>query len=306
MLLNPLTAPTTARGPAPTASREPTPGLLPGVAGPGPAQALPSPPAPPVPRSRAGAAMARVAALMRHNATLLLREPGPLLSRLIMPIVLITLMRPLYLDALAREGRQAGTAQVVTGMLVMFSLLALSIVGSAILTERSWHTWDRLRATPVGRAEMLFGKVMPSFTVLLLQQAVVLGFGMAAFGLRVPDPGLVALAVLAWGLCLLGIGATLGAVLRSQSELNVCYDVGGVALTALGGGLVPLSALPGWAHAVAPASPGYWAMSALRSALDGSTAATLRASAVLLLIAAATITLACWRINRGWTRSKHM
>jgi ABC-2 type transport system permease protein len=271
--------------------------LLNPVTVPSPAPAAPAP---------ARAAMARVGMLMRHNATLLLREPGPLLSRLIMPIVLITLMRPLYLGALAREGRQAGTAQVVTGMLVMFSLLALSVVGTAILTERSWHTWDRLRATPAGRAELLFGKVTPSFALLLLQQALVLGFGAAAFGLRVPDPGLVGLAVLSWGLCLLGIGATLGAVLRSQSELNVCYDVGGVALTALGGGLVPLSALPGWAHAAAPASPGYWAMSALRSALDGNAAATLRASAVLLAIAAATITLACWRINHGWTRSKHM
>lgn len=29
-----------------------------------------------------------------------------------------------------------------------FSLLALSVVGTGILTERSWRTWDRLRATP--------------------------------------------------------------------------------------------------------------------------------------------------------------
>jgi len=310
-LVNPLATPTADTplvNPLATLAAEASQ-LTPAPSRANPATSAQVPPPPGVastPLTSASAAMARVAALMRHNTTLLLREPGPLLSRLIMPIVLITLLRPLYLDALAREGRQAGTAQVVTGMLVMFSLLALSVVGTAILTERSWHTWDRLRATPAGRAELLFGKVTPSFVMLLVQQGVVLGFGAAAFGLRVPDPGLVAVAVLAWGLCLLGIGATLGAVLRSQSELNVCYDVGGLALTALGGGLVPLSVLPGWAHRAAPASPGYWAMSALRSALDGSPAATLRASAVLLAIAAATITLACWRINQGWTRSKLM
>ena len=38
----------------------------------------------------------------------------------------------------ARYGVQAGTHQVVTGMLVMFSLLTLSVVGTAILTERPW------------------------------------------------------------------------------------------------------------------------------------------------------------------------
>jgi ABC-2 type transport system permease protein len=258
----------------------------------------------PPPVSRLRAAATRLAVLTRHNAMLLLREPGPLLSRLIMPLVLITLMRPLYLQALARYGTQAGTAQVVTGMLVMFSLLALSIVGTTILAERSWRTWDRLRATPAAAAELITGKVIPAFGVLLAQQAVVLTFGWLAFGLRIASPALLAVAVASWGLALLGIGAALGAAVRSQSELAVCYDIGGVALTALAGGLVPLAALPGWARAAAPASPGYWALSALRSAIDGNAAGTLRACGVLLAVAAAAGAVACWRIGRGWARSR--
>ncbi len=75
-------------------------------------------------------------------------------------------------------------------------------------------------------------------------------------------------------------------------------------LTALGGALVPLAVLPGWAQAAAPASPGYWAMSALRAALRGEAAPTLRAAAILLAVAAVTAGLAAWRISRGWTRSK--
>jgi len=246
----------------------------------------------------------RLAALIRHNATLLLREPGPLLSRLIMPLVLITLMRPLYLQALAKYGHQAGTTQVVTGMLVMFSLLALSIVGTTILSERSWHTWDRLRATSATSTELFVGKVIPAFGVLLAQQGVVLTFGALAFGLDVTTPGLLAVAVACWGLAVLGIGAALGAIVRSQSELAVCYDIGGVALTALAGGLVPLTELPGWARAIAPASPGYWALSALRSAIDDHPATMLRACGVLLAIAVGAGALACWRIGRGWARSR--
>jgi ABC-2 type transport system permease protein len=63
-------------------------------------------------------------------------------------------------------------------------------------------------------------------------------------------------------------------------------------LSALGGAMVPLTTLPGWAQAIAPASPGYWAMSALRSAVLGLAAGTLRAAGVLLAIAAAMVTLA--------------
>ncbi len=243
----------------------------------------------------------RLAVLVRHNFTLMRREPGPVLSRLAQPIVLITLMRPLYTAALPGA---AGTVQVVTGMQVMFSLLALSVVGTAILTERTWHTWDRLRATPVRPAVLLAGKAVPSFAMLLTQQAVVLAFGVAAFGMRVANVGLAVAAIISWVLALLGIGAALGSLLRSQSELNVAYDIGGVLLSALGGALVPLARLPGWARAIAPGSPGYWAMSALRCADAGAVAGTVRAAAVLLAIAVAFGTLAAWRIGHGWSRSR--
>jgi ABC-2 type transport system permease protein len=287
--------------PAPTPFAAAAPALLPAAVA-VPPGTKPAPAIPPVSPGRASAV--RLSALIRHNTTLLLREPGPLLSRLIMPLVLITLMRPLYQEALAKYGRQAGTTQVVTGMLVMFSLLALSIVGTTILSERSWHTWDRLRATSATPAELFAGKVVPAFGVLLAQQAVVLTFGTLAFGLTIASPGLLAVAVASWGLAVLGIGAALGAIVRSQSELAVCYDIGGIALTALAGGLVPLSALPGWARAIAPASPGYWALSALRSAIEGHPAGMLRACAVLLAIAVGAGALACWRISRGWARSR--
>lgn len=248
--------------------------------------------------------LTRLGALTRHNAMLILREPAPVLSRLIMPLLMIMLLRPLYLAALARQGAAAGTVQVVTGMLVMFSLLALSVVGTAILAERSWRTWDRLRATPARSSELLTAKALPAFGMLAVQQAEILGFGMLAFGLRVADPLLLVAAVTAWALALLGIGSVLGALLRSQSELNMAYDLGGVVFSALGGALVPLSALPRWATAAAPVSPGYWAMAALRSALSGQAVPALRASAVLLAIAAVTGAAAAWRVSRGWARSR--
>jgi ABC-2 type transport system permease protein len=191
-------------------------------------------------------------------------------------------------------------------MLVMFSLLALSIIGAGIFSERGWHTWDRLRSTQARTTELLIGKAAPALALLIAQQAVVLGFGAAAFGLRVPDPGLLAVAVGAWALALLSLGATLGALARSQSELTVSYDIGGILLSAMGGALVPLSELPGWAHAIAPVSPGYWAMSAMGAALDGQAAGTLRASAVLVAIAVAAGSLAVWRVSRGWSRSRLM
>src|SRR6266511_1298266 len=92
----------------------------------------------------------RIAALARHNAILRLRDPGQFLSYLIMPMVLMPVLKPVFQRAAA-----GGTTQVMTGMLVIYSTLALSIVGTSTLTERAWHTWDRLRSTRASIPELL-------------------------------------------------------------------------------------------------------------------------------------------------------
>jgi hypothetical protein len=101
----------------------------------------------------------------------------------------------------------------------------------------------------------LCAKALPALALMIVQQAVILAFGAAVFGLRVPAPGL-------------------------------------------------LAELPGWARAAAPASPGYWAMTAMRSALQDQAAGTLRAAAVLVAIGVAAGVAATWRISRGWPRPR--
>src|SRR5688500_8321194 len=123
----------------------------------------------------------RIAALAAHNALLRLRDPGHFISYLLMPMILMLGLKPIYLRALA-----GGTTQLATGMLVIFSVLALTIVGTATLTERTWHTWDRLRATSATAPEILLGKAIPVLVVLLLQQSILVGFGIAVIGLPVP------------------------------------------------------------------------------------------------------------------------
>lgn len=246
----------------------------------------------------------RVSSLIRLNNALLMREPGPIASRLLMPLIMITVLAPLYKAALKGAGAQAGPSQTISGMLVMFSLLALSIVGSAILTERMWHTWDRQRATPAAAWELLVGKAIPSCVVLVAQQVLIIGFGTLVFGLKVADVGLVSIVVGVWVFTLLCLGTALGALARSHSELAVFYDLGGITLTVLGGALLPLSMMPGWARAIAPVSPGYWAMRALNSALAGRVGDMFTPLLVLLTLAVVAGFIACWRITRGWGRSR--
>ncbi len=245
----------------------------------------------------------RTTALIRHNTMLMLREPGPLASRLVLPLAFLILLHPLYEQA---QGHGQGITQAVVATIVTFSLLAMSIAGGTILTERIWHTWERVRATAAHPAELLIGKTVPVLGALLLQQAIVLGFGVAVLGLTVAGLPLLAVVMIAWSLTLIGMGAALGLLARSLSALSACYDIGGMLLSSLGGALVPLTAMPAWIRHVAPASPGYWAVTALEAALRGDAGRTLAAAAVLLAFAAGACLIAGLRAGRSWGRSATM
>jgi hypothetical protein len=147
----------------------------------------------------------RTAALVRHNARLAARDPGPLSSRLAMPVVMLVLLQPFYRATLPTT--EEGITQATTGMMVMFSMLAVSIVGAAILNERLWHTWNRLRATPARPVEILIGEVICPFAIFLLQQAIVVITAAVVFDLHVTDPTLLLGAMVTWGITLLCCGA---------------------------------------------------------------------------------------------------
>jgi ABC-2 type transport system permease protein len=236
-----------------------------------------------------------LAVLVRHNLRLMKREPGPLLSRMIMPVAFLTLLRPLYLAAW--HGGATGNQQALIATLVTFSLLALSISGSAILTERLGRTWDRLRATSMPPLSILAGKAIPAYAVLLAQQVFITGFAMVCFGLRVTHPALLLAVLFTWSCTLLCLGALLGVLVRSVGALSASYDIGGMLLSSMGGALVPLAVLPRWVRSVAPASPGYWAARSLRSAFAGDAHGVLLGCLVLAGAAVACGSVAAVRLR---------
>jgi ABC-2 type transport system permease protein len=94
-------------------------------------------------------------------------------------------------------------------------------------------------------------------------------------------------------------GALLGTYARSGSALSAMVDIGSLTLTGLGGAFIPYPLLPAWARAVAPASPGYWAMRSLRAALAGDVTSTLTSSLVLAGFAVAFAAVAGRRLRSG-------
>lgn len=257
----------------------------------------------PVPtRSRAPRQASVVA---RHTAILLARDPGTVLAYTVMAMVLLTVLRPVY----ERLGTFGGPPidQEAPGTAVMFTLLALDVAGQSLLSERSWHTWDRLRAGSAAPLTVLAGKALPLAAMFALQQAAlfafadgVYGFDVAAGSWRLP------VLVAAWSACVSGLGLAVGAWVRSQGQLSAAADIGALAVTCLSGSLVPLPILPHWVAHVAPWTPGYWALRGFQSAVEGDQATFGRALIVLIGISilAFAVAVAGVRPRRSPTRQR--
>ncbi|MFI6499667.1 ABC transporter permease [Nonomuraea typhae] len=251
---------------------------------------------------RAGGSFYRIGAIARHNGIIRLRDPGQMISYIAMPMVLMLVLKPLYVQAL-----DAGATQVATGLMVMFSVFAISLAGNSILSERTWRTWDRLRVSRAPAVELLVGKTFPIFLVMVLQQTILVIYGVLVIGLPLPrEPWWVAVAILVWAFALLAIGAALATIVRSHGELSVISDVGALTLSSLGGALVPLSIMPEWAQIAGHFSPGYWALTMLQAAVGGDEAAMVLPGAVLLAIGLVAGAFAARRLTLGWGRDRLM
>ena len=234
----------------------------------------------------------RLDAEIRHQSVLLARDPGPLIGYTLMPLLLITVLRPLYAAVGHTAGGPvvSGINQAAAGMAVMFSLFALKVVGASMLNERTWNTWDRLRASPAGAGEILLGKALPMYGALLAQQIILFGFAALVFGLR-PASGwwTLAVCVFAWSTCVLLLGTAASTLARSPAQLSAAGDVLAILTTILAGALVPGALLPGWLQDLAPISPGYWAMHAYRAALIGPLSSLTRSLLMLAVFGVAGI-----------------
>lgn len=235
--------------------------------------------------------MSRLGHIVRNEVRLMGADPLPLVMLLAMPSFVVVFVR---------HGFVGGPAYAVTGIGALFGALGVLAVGNAFYRDHGWGTWDRLRSSPAGTAEIVLGKTLPLAALFAAQQLVLLGVGRLLLGM--PWRGsVVAAALIVLGIvgAQLGIGLLLTAFCATINQVNAIGTLAGVLLAGLGGALAPVASLPAPARAVADASPMYWGLRGLR-------AVTVRHAGVgavgvdLLALAAfatASIALALWRLR---------
>ena len=196
--------------------------------------------------------MRRAAVIAACEARILRRDLTPLVVLTAMPLVLMALFRPVF---------AGGAAQSVPGMTVLFAFFLVGTVGQALLRDQAWGTWTRLRASPATAWEVLLGKVLVPLGMFGLQFAILFSVGTRLLDVRVTgSTGALVVVGATLACCLVSLGLALVAFCRSAVQFQALTNLGALVLAGAAGALVPMDLLPGWLQAVAPATPGYWAM----------------------------------------------
>jgi len=209
-------------------------------------------------RSATKAILANEMRVLRSNRML----PVMLLG---MPIIIIAMLRSTMGAALADAGipGRSGAEQVVPGQALLFGFFMVNFLVNSYFREHGWATWDRLRTSRASRADIFVGKSLPWIATSGLQLMLLLAMGFVLFDLDVPRlDGLIALGLigLTWALFIGGFAHAVAARLTSMPAVSAVSNLGALFFSAVGGAIVPLGQLPGWAQAIGPFTPIYWAM----------------------------------------------
>jgi ABC-2 type transport system permease protein len=188
---------------------------------------------------------------------------------------------------------------IVPGLIgVILTMTMMLMTALAIVRERERGTFEFLIATPIGRGEVMAGKILPYLAVGHVQVALVLTLGWTIFDVpirgRLLDLGFGALPFLA---AMLALGLVVSAIARTQfqaAQLSFFFFLPSMLLS---GFMFPFEAMPlpaQWIGQILPLTHflriarGVLLKGAPASALLGEMAATAAFALVALAVAVTT------------------
>lgn len=151
---------------------------------------------------------------------------------------------------------------------ILWGILGCSAVFAVgLVRERSSGTLARLRTGPIGRTQILAGRAVATLAGLLLVEILLLSLGIGLFGIRPGSWILLGLAALASAIAFVGLSMGFSVLGRTEESASGIVWAANLVMAMLGGGAIPLMAMPEWMRAASVLSPARWVILSLEGAI---------------------------------------
>ncbi len=185
---------------------------------------------------------------------------------------------------------------MVPGILVVLvTMVGTLLTAMNIVREKEAGTLDQLNVTPISRGIFLAAKLIPLWTLAMLDLAMGLVLARLVFGVpMVGNPAIVFLAASIYLTAALGIGLWVSTIVETQQQaMFVTFSILMIYLL-MSGLFTPVRGMPEWAQWIANASPVTHFTSLIRAVLlkGAGFADVARQLGMLALIGGAVLSLA--------------
>lgn len=235
----------------------------------------------------------------RSRAELALRMLGTTLTARSVPRAPLIEARPF-----TRYNPEGRSAVFLVPGLTAYVLAIVAVLLTALTVAREWERGSMLQlfATPVGRLEIVLGKLLPYLVLGALAVLLVLAVGGYAFDVPFRGSALALLVVsLLFLVCMLGQGLVISIITRNQMVATQAATMSSMLPSMLLSGFVfPIENMPLPLQLLSRAVPASYYVSSLRAVLlRGSTLPELAPQALALSIfAALMVVIATLRFQR--------
>jgi len=203
--------------------------------------------------------------------------------------------------AIERSGPRSSWEITFPQALIWALIGCASTFSVSIVTERTRGTFTRLRLAPIRRWHILAGKGFACFITCIGVLAFLMAIGGVIFGVTFSDPLGLLLAIVASAFCFVGLMMVIAVLGKTEQAVGG----GGMAIllvfAMLGGGMVPLAAMPKFMQTLSIISPVKWAVLATEGAIwrDFSMTEMMTPLAVLIGIGLLGFTIGTMVLSRA-------
>ena len=180
--------------------------------------------------------------------------------------------------ALAVTAQPLQTQNLTSAAYFVPSILAMALMQLGVfaaiplVSQREKQILKRLAATPLARSTLVSSNVLMRLLIAVVQTVIIVGIGVALFGVSVLQPLAVAGFVVLGAVTFVSIGYVIASYARTEDSANTLASVVQFPLMFLSGIFFPIAFMPEWLQPVAAFMPLTYLGDALRQTMVGGAA----------------------------------